>query len=87
MADKFETYAAGLESPARHAFTITPNDNADFANFARAFYVGATGDVALTTVGGDDIIMVGLPLGSVVPVACKRIKSTGTTASNLVGLY
>lgn len=72
--------------PARHAFAITTSDTADFANHPRAIYVGTTGDIKVTTILGDTVTFSSVAVG-VLPVQVKRVWSTGTTASNLVGLY
>ena len=52
----------------------------------RAFYVGTGGDMKVTTVGGDVVTFTNLSAGSLMPVSVKRIWSTGTTASGIVGL-
>lgn len=84
--DKFSTFARGLTAPASDAFDITADDNTDFATTARAIYVGRTGDVALVTLEGTTVTFVGLQAGTVLPVSTARVRATGTTASDLIGL-
>lgn len=76
-----------LSDPAQHAFVVTPAD-ADFATNlqARALYVGVTGDVRVTTVGGDDVTFANVPVGFFA-VSVKRVWSTGTTASGIRGVW
>ena len=87
MSDKFSKYHGGLESPAERAFAITPNDSADLSVFPRAIYVGGAGNVKVTTLGGDTVTLNGAVAGSILPVRVVRVFSTGTTATNLIGLY
>jgi hypothetical protein len=72
--------------PARRAFAVTPSDSEDLKTPARALYVGGVGNVSLVTIGGDTVTLTGLQAGSFVPVACTRVLSAGTSASNIVAL-
>ncbi|MEZ4684194.1 MAG: hypothetical protein R2932_59285 [Caldilineaceae bacterium] len=87
MADSFQSWKAGLESPAENAFSITPSDGSDLANTTRGLYVGVSGDVAVITAGGDTVTFVGLAAGIIHPIRAARVKSTGTTATDIVGVY
>lgn len=87
MADKFQSFAAGLTAPASNAFPVTPQDGVDLPAITRALYVGGSGDVAATMTGGEAIILVNVLAGTVLPVRLARVAATGTTAQNLVGLY
>lgn len=72
---------------ARKAFAITPNDNADLATFTRGLYVGVSGDVSVILI--DDsaaVTFVGLAAGIVHPIAAKRVRSSATTATSIVGV-
>lgn len=70
-----------------HAAAITPHDTDKLGNPTRAIYVGGTGAVALTTRGGDEVTLAAVPVGTFIPVEALVVKSTGTTATNLVGLW
>jgi len=72
--------------PAAGVVAITPA-NSDLLQPIRAFYVGTTGDVTLTGLNGASVTFVLVPAGVLMPVAAVRISATGTTASNIVGLY
>jgi hypothetical protein len=87
MADNFETLASGLHSPAKAAFSVTPNDSTDLAISSRGVYVGASGDLKVDMVGGGTVTFVGLAAGVVHPLRVKRIYSTGTTATGIIGVY
>lgn len=83
----FEQMLSALDSPASHAFAITPSNSTNFTVPARAFYVGVGGDVAIVTIHDEVVTLSNVVAGSIVPVRVKRINSTNTTASLLVGLY
>ena len=87
MSDKFSNYHSGLESPAERAFAITGNDSTDLTVTPRAIYVGGAGNVKVTTLGGDTVTFNGAVAGTIIPVRVTRVFSTGTTATNLIGLY
>jgi hypothetical protein len=86
MPDRFADYAISLESPAVTGFAVTPNDGTDLSDVTRAVYVGGSGNVSAVLQSGAEVVFVGLTSGSVLPARLRRIKATGTTATNLVGL-
>jgi len=87
MADNFEDYNAGLDSPASNAIAVTPSDSVSLTTDARALYIGVAGDVSLLTSGGDTVTFVGLLAGSILPVRVNRVNATSTTATDIVALY
>ena len=87
MPDEWKKMTGGLESQARHAAAVTPDDGADLEPHARGLYVGAAGDVSVTTIGGDSVTFQGVPAGAVLPVLVARVSATGTTASGIVALW
>lgn len=72
--------------PAGHAFAVTPHDTTNFAREVEGLYIGVGGDVALVLPSGTAITFVGVPTGSILPVRCKRVNSTNTTATSIVAL-
>lgn len=77
----------GSGEPAVFAFPISPSD-ADYLPFVpRAVYVGGSGNLAVMTAGLDIVVLVGVAVGSVLPVRVIKVFATGTTATNLVGFY
>ena len=88
MADQFEEYKSGLDSPASNAVAVTPSDVTDLAQTTRAIYVGGAGDVSVEMAGtGTAIIFTGVLAGSILPIRVTRVNSTSTTATNITALY
>jgi hypothetical protein len=82
------TIAPSANGPGRAAVAITPNNSTDLAVETRGLYVGAAGDVAVIL--ADDsaaVTFTALAAGIVHPLAVKRVKVTGTTATGIVGVY
>jgi len=82
--------APGLSSVALDAAAITVSDSTADANGPfKALWIGVTGNVKLNTIAGNDVTITNVPVG-ILPVACLRIWSTGTTVTtpntNIVGL-
>lgn len=74
-------------APAIDAATVTPNDSTDLTLTARALYIGTGGNVNLDTISGTTIVFSNLQTGSILPLQVKRVRSTSTTASNIIALY
>jgi len=74
-----------LIAPAGNAFAIVINTEFDVT--ARAIYVGVGGNINILTVGDQTVLFKGATAGSIIPVACKKVLTTSTTATDLVGLY
>jgi hypothetical protein len=78
---------------ARKAATITPSDSADLAlGPTRFVYVGQGTACAIAMILADDTAAVtfALPAGTVttfLPVRAKRVMSTATTCTPIVGLW
>jgi hypothetical protein len=54
----------------------------------RALYVGGTGDVAILAVGDTAAVTLSsVPAGALLPIACQKIMSTNTTATNMVAFF
>lgn len=76
-----------FESPgsARNAFAVTKSDST-IVN-CRAVYVGGTGDLAVMPIDGTTAVTFSsVPAGALLPIACSKIMSTNTTATNIVAL-
>ena len=78
-----------LESPARNSFNITPDDVTEINEYEpRGIYVGGSGDITGQLYGDiADITLVAVPAGTLLPMRFQFIRATGTTATNLIGLY
>lgn len=69
------------------AFTITPNDGEDLASITTGVYVGFTGNLSIICSGDTNpVTLFNVPGGSFLPLQVKRVRSSSTTASGLVGI-
>jgi hypothetical protein len=84
---RYEGRADAITAPAQHGFAITPNDSTDLTAETRGLYVGTSGDLSLVLASGDAVLLAGAIGGVVLPLRVRRVKATGTTATQLVGLY
>lgn len=87
MPDTFANLQKGLTSPADKYFTITPHDSTNFSISTRGIYVGGAGNLVAVDEDGNAVTFTGVLAGVVYPIRCKRVNSTNTTATNLVGMY
>jgi hypothetical protein len=71
---------------ARAAFSITPHNSNNFPTPARGVYVGGAGNITALMMDGTVVLFTAVPVGTILPIECARINSTGTTATLLVGL-
>lgn len=74
------------DGSAFDAVAITPADT-DLPFAIRGFYVGVAGHVAVKCLGGATVILKNVSAGCIVPVRCLQVRATGTTATDIVGLY
>lgn len=72
---------------AQHAAAVTPSDTLNLPTAPARIYVGGAGNVAVITSRGDTVTFTAPAVGSVLPVAVRRVMSTNTTATLLVALY
>ena len=74
-------------SPAYDAAAVTPADSDLAGGDCVGFYVGTAGNVAIKTPGGTTVTLTGCLAGVVYPIQARQIRTTNTTASNIVALY
>ena len=74
------------EETSGHAFAITPHDTNSLAYATSRIFVGGTGTLTVTMASGQDCLFTGVPAGAILPIRCTKVKSTGTTCTNIVGL-
>jgi|TARA_B100001093_G_C25991368_1_gene661625 hypothetical protein len=82
---------------AYRAAVVTPSDTVDIPsistdpgagkNNGAVLYVGASGNIRVTTAGGDDVTFVGVQTGTFFPVQVVKVWSTSTTATNIMALW
>lgn len=85
--DIYKNMMGGLESPAREAAVVTPDDAADLGNTSRSIYVGSAGDISVHMVGENTpVVFKSVPVG-ILPIRADRVLATGTTAADIVALW
>ena len=78
---------------AGRAAAVTPSNTVDIpavtggSNNGCVLYVGGAGNLKVLTVGGDEVTLTAVPVGTFVPVQVLRVFATGTTATNIVALW
>lgn len=87
MADAFSGYTPSLTSPYADGAAVTPHDTNELSTYSRALYVGTGGDLVVTLRSGNDVTLTGVVSGSLLRLWCTKVKSTGTTASDIVALW
>ncbi len=73
--------------PATSGEAVSKSDTVDLTNVSRGLYVGGAGDVAVLMLDGTALTFSSVPAGTLLPIRVSRVKSTGTTATNMVALY
>lgn len=68
------------------AIAPTPSDAVDETVPIKQLFVGGAGNLVAITSGGDTVTFTGLTAGQILALEITRVKLTGTTATNLVGL-
>ncbi len=76
--------AVVISSPITGAFAITPNDSTDLDETTVNIYVGTAGTAKFTMFDGSVVTYATLAAGRH-PLRVKRVWSTGTSATGLVG--
>lgn len=74
------------QSFATVCFNIIPNDTNKLIQAPRGLYIGTGGNLSIIDKEGNESIFIDVPSGSILPVRPAIIKSTGTTAGNIIGM-
>jgi hypothetical protein len=85
--DAFQQLSVSSMTPSENCFPIVPDDIAELPYLTKAIYIGGGGDLVLLI--GDSqtpVTFRNTVPGSVLDVRVRAVRSTGTTASDLVGL-
>lgn len=86
MSDTFSDFPTTPTSPPVDGFVITPSDGDDLAVYTRGIYVGAAGDIKVTTIGGTTLTYKNLAAGVIHPLRVVKVFATGTSATDIIGL-
>ena len=74
-------------APARRVEAITPDDTGFLRVPTRALFVGTGGNLKLQSLEGGEVVLKNVPSGCTLDVQVAAIRATGTTATDIVGLY
>lgn len=72
--------------PARSAVDIVPNNNTEFTR-TRGLYIGTTGNLRVVMANEATITFVAIAPGVIHPLSVIQVLATGTTATNIIGLF
>lgn len=68
--------------------SVTPDDNNDLpGGFARAFWVGGLGDIVIVDITDHEEVFPIPYNGYILALGSARVKSTGTTATDIKAIY
>ena len=81
-----------MDGPARSFAAVTPSDSTDFAGgAAAALFVGVGGNVVVVGVDNNNGVVTetfkNVGSGTILPVRCRRVNATNTTATDIKALY
>lgn len=68
--------------PITKPYTVTPSDTVDLLTGTRAIYVGVAGDVSLLLLDGATVTLT--LVAGWHPIAPRRVRATGTTATGII---
>lgn len=69
------------------ATSVTPSDSSELDYFTNGLWVGGAGTVSLILQNDSAAVSFTVPAGTLLPFHVKQVRSTGTTATNIVALY
>lgn len=68
------------------AAVVSKSDGTPLAFDCRAIYVGGTGNMEVITTGGDTVLFSAIPVGTIIPINARYVRSTNTTATLMVAM-
>lgn len=76
-------------APAVHLFAITPSDTMVFPTATRGLWIGGAGNVAIVALSdtGSPVTLTAVPAGTLLQIAAQQVMATGTTATDIVGMW
>lgn len=86
MADNFDGFRGGLQSPATDGVAVTPSDSTVLTT-TRYIFVGGAGNLSVVTSAGTTLTLTGVTAGSLLPLRVTKVRSTSTTATNIAALW
>jgi hypothetical protein len=76
----------GPSDSIQDAQALTKSDTT-VINTTRSVWVGGTGDITVTMLSGNTALFSSVPAGTWMPIQITKLQATGTTATNVLGLY
>ena len=73
--------------PGADGLAVTKSDATTYDPPIRFLWVGTGGDIQITTLKGNTLLISNVQDGSIVPFAATKVWSTNTTASDIVAGY
>ncbi|RMH49543.1 MAG: hypothetical protein D6686_08015 [Alphaproteobacteria bacterium] len=86
MKDEFANQVSSLTSPFNYCDQVIPSDTEDLPYASRSLYIGVSGDIRVTTIGGTTVTFRSHPVGYM-PGRIRRVHATGTTAADIVAVW
>lgn len=84
MADNYDNFQTGLDSPAVNAEALTASD--DEIDVTRALHVNASGTITVQFVNSDSDVALVVVQGQTYPYRIKKLKTVASGAV-VIGLY
>jgi hypothetical protein len=72
--------------PAHHAAAVTPSDTTDLSMASTALFVGGSGNLRVTMLGGEILTFSNVPIGWH-SIRVTRVWATNTTATNIIAVW
>lgn len=82
MTNPFANRTPPLSGPATDIIPVIPDDSVEMTHVALALYIETGGTVSLITLHGQSRNVL-VADHAILPVACRRVNATGTTASGI----
>lgn len=83
----FKSFYTSLSDPTSSGFNITPSDSDELSYVTRGVTVTGAGTMKVDFADMGENISVYASPGSPLPIRIKKVYSTGTTATGIVGLF
>jgi hypothetical protein len=78
--------AALINAPGFTGAVLTKSDTTTYDPPWRGLYVGGTGAVNVEFPDGSQALFSAVPVGTILPVVCRKLLSTSTDATLIVGM-
>ena len=85
--DDYESMSTGLASPFDDGEDVTPHDTNELTKVTRGLLAYTTAGKCAVVTSEGTTLTVYLALGAIVPVRAKIVKTTGTDAVGITGVY